>query len=443
MTHYTHPEIKTALPGPKAAEVIALDKHVMTSSTARDYPFVISHGEGAWVWDVDGNRFLDMMAGIAVSSTGYAHPEISKVIKEQTDKYLHMCSHVFYNPIQAEYAAKLGKKAPIKGDGNNKVFFCNSGAEAWEGAIKLARYKTQRQNIICFYGCFHGRTLGSITANASKVVQRRGFGPLVPGYYHAFYPTEYVVPYNKETPHTTKGCIDFIKDYLFTKMVAPDEVAAIALEPIQGEGGYIVPPTEFLQEIRKICDDHGIMLIVDEVQSGMGRTGKLFALEHFGIKADIVTLAKGIASGLPLGAFISHETTMDWPVSAHGTTFGGNPVALAAAVKTLELLENGIMANATKVGKVIMDRLQAIQHPIIGHVRGHGLMIGVEFVKNKDKGVLPNAEARNQTIQECFKRGLLMLGCGSHGIRFCPPLVVSEAQVNVALDIFEDVLKSV
>jgi 4-aminobutyrate aminotransferase len=265
---------------------------------------------------------------------------------------------------------------------------------------------------------------------------------LVPGYYHAFYPTEYVVPFNKETPHTVKGCIDFIKDYLFTKMVSPDEVAAIALEPIQGEGGYIVPPKEFLEEIRKICDEHGIMMIVDEVQSGMGRTGKMFALENFGVKADIVTTAKGIASGMPLGAFIANESTMDWPVSAHGTTFGGNAVSLAAAAATLKLLEGGVMANAAKVGKMMKDRLQKIQHPSIGNVRGIGLMIGVEIVKNKNSGVLPDVANRDKILQECFKRGLLMLGCGSNAIRFCPPLILSEAEANAGLDIFEEALKS-
>lgn len=441
---YTHPELKTAIPGPKAAEIIALDKQVMTTSTARDYPFVISHGEGSWLWDVDGNRFLDLMAGIAVSATGYAHPEVSAAIKKQTDQYLSLCSHVFYNPIQAEYAAALAPKAPIKGNGKNRVFFCNSGAEAWEGAIKLARYKTRRPNVICFYGAFHGRTLGSISANSSKVVQRRGFGPLVPGHFHAFYPKNFVCPADMEVPTTTKGCIDFIKDYLFTKMVSPDEVAAIALEPIQGEGGYIVPSKEFLQEIRKICDEHGILMIVDEVQSGMGRTGKLFALEHFDVKADIITAAKGIASGMPVGAFIANEAVMDWPVSAHGTTFGGSAICLAAAKKTLELLEGGITENAAKVGDAMLSRLKPMveKYAMIGDVRGLGLMIGVEIVQDKAGAMRPDAKTRDKIIQECFKLGLLMLGCGSHSIRFCPPLVLTQEQANVALDIFEDVLGS-
>jgi 4-aminobutyrate aminotransferase len=443
MTHYTHPEIKTALPGPVGAGIIARDKSVMSSSLVRDYPFVVSHGEGVWVWDVDGNRYLDMMAGIATSSTGYQHPEISKAIKEQVDKYLHMASPVFYNPIQTQYAEMLAPKVPIKGNGKNRIFFSNSGAEAWDGAMKLARWKTGRQNFICFYGCFHGRTFGGFSSNASKVVQRRGFGPGVPGIYHAFYPTDYVVPSDKETPHSVKGCISYIKDYLFSKLVAPDEVAAIALEPVQGEGGYIVPPREFMVEIRKICDEHGILLIADEVQSGMGRTGKLFAMEHFDVKPDIVTIAKGIASGMPLSAFVANEDVMSWPLSAHGSTFGGNPVSLAAAIKTLELLQGGLTENAARVGDHMLKRLQKIQHPSIGNVRGLGLMIGVEIVKQDGKKIMPDATKRDAIIQACFKRGLLMLGCGSHAIRFCPPLVLTREQADVALDLFEDALKSV
>ena len=441
----TTPDIKTALPGPNAAAIIARDNAVLTTSASRSYPFVVSHGKGAFLFDVDGNRFLDMTAGIAVSSTGYAHPEISAVIKEQTDKYLHMCSHVFYNPIQVDYAEALTPLVPIKGNGKNRVFFANSGAEAWDGALKLARYKTGRQNIICFYGAFHGRTFGGITANASKVNQRRGFGPLLPGIHHAFYPTNYVVPFDRETPHTVEGCLSYIRDHLFYKIVAPDEVAAIALEPIQGEGGYIVPPKEFLQGIRKICDEFGILMIADEVQSGMGRTGKLFAVEHFDVQPDIITMAKGIASGLPLAAFVANEDVMNWPQGVHGTTFGGNPVALAAALKTLELLQGGLMANAAKVGGHMIEQLKTLvkNSSIVGDVRGLGLMIGVEFVKNKDKGVIANVAARDKIIDECFKRGLLMLSCGSHGIRFCPPLVLTDGQAMQAVKIFMDVVKAV
>lgn len=441
--NYTHPEIKTALPGPKASQVIQLDGHVMTSSVARDYPFVISHGQGVWVWDVDGNRFLDMMAGIAVSSTGHSHPDVIQAIKDQTDKFVNMCGHVFYNQGQAEYAARLTQMAQIKGNGKNKVFFCNSGAEAWEGAMKLAKYATKRPNIICFYGAFHGRTWASISTNASKVTHRKNFGVMVPGIYHAFYPKSYKCPHNAEVPMSVDGCIAYIKDYLFNKLVAPQDVASIALEPIQGEGGYVVPAPEFIQAIRHICDEHGILLIADEVQSGMGRTGKLFAMEHFGVKPDIITTAKGIASGLPLGAFIANESVMNWGMAAHGTTFGGNAVAIAAASKTLDLLENGLMDNAVKVGDAMLKRLQTFvgKYDYIGDVRGVGLMIGLEIVKNKTTGVMPDALTRDKIQQECFKRGMLTLGCGSHAMRFCPPLVLTEAQAMVALDILEDVLK--
>lgn len=442
---YTKPDIKTALPGPKAQAIIATDKGAMTTSAAREYPFVIDHGVGSWLWDVDGNRFLDFMSGIAVSSTGHSHPEVIAAVKEQADKFFNMCGHVFYNPQQAEYAARLTKLAQIKGNGKNRVFFCNSGAEAWEGAIKLARYKTKRQNVICFYGAFHGRTMGAVSANASKVPQRRGFGAMSPGYYHAFYPKPYKCPHDAEIPTSVKGCIAYIKEHLFTKMVSPDEVAAIALEPIQGEGGYVVPPVEFLQEIRKICDEHGIMMVVDEVQSGMGRTGTLFAMDYFGVKPDIITAAKGIASGLPLGAFIANEAVMDWPEAAHGTTFGGNALAIAAASKTLDLLEGGLMDHAAKVGKAMLARLQNMvaTHPIIGDVRGVGLMIGAEIVKDKDSGPQPFYEARNKILQECFKRGLLTLGCGTSTIRFCPPLVISEEEAMAGLDIFEEAVSTV
>jgi 4-aminobutyrate aminotransferase len=443
MTDYIKPEIKTALPGPKGKEVIARDKEFMSTSSAQGYPFVMSHGEGAWVWDVDGNRFLDLMAGIAVSATGYNHPKITKAVQAQAEKYLHMYSYTVYSPLAGEYAEKLTKASPIKGNGKNRVFFANTGAEVWDGALKLARYKTGRQNIICFYGAFHGRTFAGITGNASKITQRRGFGPLVPGFYHAFYPAEFVCPFDKETPHTVKGCIDYIKDYLFKKIVSPDEVAAIALEPIQGEGGYIVPPKEFLQEIRKLCDEHGILMIVDEVQSGMGRTGKMFAIDHFDVKPDIITAAKGIASGLPLAAFIANETVIDWPLGAHGSTFGGNAMALSAALVTFDLLQNELMDNAASVGTKMLSRLKDFvsRYSMIGDVRGIGLMVGLEIVRNKSSGVLPDPEMRDKIIQKCFERGLLMLGCGSHAIRFCPPLVISEQQAMMALDIVEEVLK--
>lgn len=443
MTKYTHPEIKTALPGPKGMAIIERDKKHLSPSCYREYPLVISHAQDVWVWDVDGNRYLDLMAGIAVCSTGHSHPEVVKAIADQASKFIHICSMDFYFDLQARYAERLTKKAQIKGNGNNRVFFANSGAEAWEGAIKLARYKTKRQNVICFYGAFHGRTYGGISANASKARQRRGFGPLSGGFYHAFYPSN-SPSVNKDIPHTTESCIHFLKEYLFGKMVSPDEVAAIALEPVQGEGGYLVPPADFVQELRKICDEHGILLIADEIQSGIGRTGKFFAMEHFGVKPDIVCMAKGIASGLPLSAFIANESVMDWPVAVHGSTFGGNPVAMAAAEKSLDLIEGSLMDNSAKVGIKMLERLKRMvaKYDVIGDVRGLGLMIGVEIVKNKKNGAQADTEMREKLIQECFKRGLLFLGCGASTVRICPPLTMTETQAMVALDIFEEALKS-
>ena len=447
MTHYTHPEVKTSLPGPKAQDIIARDKAVMSTSFARDYPFVMARGEGVWLYDVDGNRFMDLSAGIAVSALGHSHPEIINAIKKQADEYLHICSPIFYTPIQTEYAEKLTSKVQLNGSGPARVFFSNSGAEAWDAAIKLARHSTRRQNIICFYGAFHGRTLGGISATATKVVYRKGFGPLVPGIHHAFYPKSYKCPQDAEIPYTVKGCLDYIKEFLFKRTVAPEDVAAIALEPVQGEGGYVVPPREFIEGIRQICDEHGILLIADEVQSGFGRTGKLFAMEHFNVKPDIICAAKGIASGMPLSAIIAKESVMNWPKGAHGTTFGGNPVSLAAARVTLDLLENGAMDNAAKVGAKMLERMKTFmeKYDCIGDVRGLGLMIGMEMVKDKDRqsGPVPNGEARDMLIQECFRRGLVMLGCGNNTIRFCPPLILTEDQAMAALDIIEDVIKSI
>jgi len=439
MNEFIHPEIKGPVPGPKGKEIIARDELHMSTSCYREYPLVIDHGKGVWVWDVDGNRYLDLMAGIATCSTGHSHPEVVQAIKDQAEKFLHICSMDFYFDLQARFAERLSDKVQIKGNGKNRVFFANSGAEAWEGAVKLAHYKTGRQNVICFYGAFHGRTYGGISANASKMRQRSRFGPLVPGFYHAFYPNSSRM--DKEMPHTTEACINFIKDYLFAKMVSPDEVAAIALEPIQGEGGYLVAPPEFLKAIRQICDEHGILMIADEIQSGYGRTGKFMAMEHSGVKPDIVCVAKGIASGLPLSAFIANETVMDWPVAVHGSTFGGNPVAMASAVKTLDLIEGGMMDNAAKVGEKMLKRLREMQkkYPIIGDVRGVGLMIGVEIIK----GDKHDPAMREKIILKSFEKGLLFLGCGKSTVRICPALMITEEQAMAGLDIFEEVLKSV
>lgn len=430
------------LPAPKSKKVIDRDHKVMSPSNAHSTPFAMKKGKGCLVWDEDGNRYLDLTSGIAVSSTGYGHPKITKAIKKQVDEYLHICSPVFYSKIQCDYAERLVKHVPIKGNGKNKVFFGNSGTEVWEGAIKLARYHTKRRGVIAFYGSFHGRTYGGISANASKIYQRKGFGPMLPDFYHAFYPRPYPCPSDVEYPTSVEGCLSYIKDVLFEKIIDPQEVACIALEPIQGEGGYIVPPKAFFKGLRKICDAHGILLIVDEVQSGMGRTGKMFALEHFGVKADIICAAKGIASGMPLGAFIANEKTMSWQNGAHGSTFGGNPVALAAASATLDLLEGGLVKNAQEVGQVFIERLSIWpdKFPCVGDVRGMGLMIGIEIVKHIKGITHPDPVLRDKIIAKCFEHGLLMLPCGSNSVRIAPPLVINKKQASLACDIMETVL---
>ncbi len=438
------PHIKTkTLPGPKARKVINRDKKTMSTSNAHAYPFVFSHGKGNNVWDVDGNRFLDLAAGIATSSTGYNNPKVIKAIKKQSDQFLSMCSAVFYNEIQVDVGERICKLAQIKGNGKNRIFFGNSGAEVWEGAMKLARYRTGRKAIIAFYGGFHGRTYGGIGATATKIYYRKGFGPMLGELYHAFYPRPYKCPADAEYPTTTKGCLDYIEKTLFEKIIHPSEVAAIAFEPIQGEGGYIVPSKEFIQGLRRICDKHGILMIADEVQSGMGRTGKLFAMEHFDVKPDIICTAKGIASGMPLAAFIANEKVMNWPEGVHGSTFGGNAVSLAAAGATLDLLEGKLMKNATTVGDYILNRIAGWvdTYDCIGDTRGLGLMIGIEIVKNKAKAPQPEKKLRDQIIQKCFKSGLLALGCGNNSIRLSPPLTLTKTEAKGALDIIEGFLK--
>lgn len=435
--------IKTALPGPKAAALIEQDHTYLSTSRYRMYPFVLARGEGCHVEDVDGNVFMDLHAGIAVTSTGHNHPEVNAAIAEQAGKYLHNCGNVFYNDKQGVYAQELAEATPIHNSNKNRVFFCNTGAEAWDGALKLARYATGRPNVICFHNGFHGRTLGGISSNSSKVVQRRGFGPLVPGIHFSYFPRSFPCPSNPPYPTDTAGCLEYLTDVLFKKIVAPDEVAAIALEPIQGEGGYVVPPKEFVQGLRRICDEYGILLIADEVQSGMGRTGKLYAMEHFDVKADIVTTAKGIASGMPIGAFVASDKVMTWPEGAHGSTYGGNPVAVAAARKTLELLKGGLTAHAGEVGAYFLKRLKDIQakHPaLIGDVRGLGLMIGLEFAKVDNGRTVADAAARDAFIKKAFEKGLLTLACGNSTVRFCPPLVITKAEVDVACDIIADVM---
>ncbi|MEC7701446.1 MAG: acetyl ornithine aminotransferase family protein [Pseudomonadota bacterium] len=437
--------IKTALPGPKASAIIEQDHTYLSTSRYRMYPFVLARGEGCYVEDVDGNMFMDLHSGIAVTSTGHNHPEVNAAIAAQATRYLHNCGNVFYNDSQGAYAQKLAEATPIYKSDKNRVFFCNTGAEAWDGALKLARYATGRQNVICFYNGFHGRTFGGISSNSSKVVQRRGFGPLLPGIHFAYFPRNFPCPSNPPYPTETEGCLEYIKDVLFKKVVAPDEVAAIALEPVQGEGGYVVPPKEFVEGLRQICDEYGILLIADEVQSGMGRTGKLYAMEHFGVQADIVTTAKGIASGMPIAAFVASDKVMTWPEGAHGSTYGGNPVAVAAASKTLDLLQGGLTAHAADVGAYFMDKLKALQSKhadSIGDVRGLGLMIGMEFTKVENGRIVADAAKRDAFIQKAFEKGLLTLACGNSTVRFCPPLVISKSDIDIAYDIISDVVSA-
>jgi 4-aminobutyrate aminotransferase len=434
------PDIRTPLPGPKARAIIERDRRFVSPSYTRDYPFVIARGEGAVVEDVDGNRFLDCAAGIAVNSTGVSHPTVVRAIADQAAKFIHMSGTDFYYEPQVRLAERLAGCVPIEGD--VRAFFGNSGTEATEASLKLARYATKRQAVIAFLGAFHGRTLGSLALTASRTVQRRGFGPLMPGVYHAVYPNPY--RFDGSPDACAAAALAFITDQLFVHLVAPDEVAAIVVEPIQGEGGYVVPPAAFLQGLRELTAAHGILLVLDEVQSGMGRTGRMFAAEHFGINGDIVNIAKGIASGLPLGVTCARADVMTWPPGAHASTFGGNPVACAAANATLDLLEGGLIENAARVGAHMFEGLRALQerHPLIGDVRGRGLMIGIELVRDRQTKERATEE-RNAVIQAMFRRGVLALGAGRNAIRFAPPLVLSAAQADSALHVFDEALSEV
>jgi 4-aminobutyrate aminotransferase len=436
----TAPEIKTALPGPNAKAIIEKDARLVSPSYTRDYPLVIARGEGAMVEDVDGNVFLDCAAGIAVNSTGISHPDVVKAISEQAAKFIHMSGTDFYYEAQVRLAEQLASLVPIRGD--VRSFFGNSGTEATEASIKLARYHTKRPNLIAFLGSFHGRSLGSLALTASKVVQRRGFGPMMPGVYHAPYPDVY--RFNGSADACAEASLAVIRDQILVHLVSADEVAAIVVEPIQGEGGYIAPPKAFLQGLRELTRQHGMLLVVDEVQSGMGRTGKMFASEHFGLEADIVNIAKGIASGLPLGVTCARADVMDWPPGAHASTFGGNPVACAAALATIRLLREHLVKNAAAVGEHLFAGLRDLQdkYDVVGDVRGIGLMIGIELVRDrqtKERAV----EERNALVQAMVRRGVLVLGAGRNAVRLAPPLVLSREQADVLLRILDEALADV
>ena len=425
------------LPGPKARALIERDQKVVSPSYPRGYPFVMDHGKGVEVWDPDGNRFIDLMSGIAVVSTGHANPKVVKAIQDAAENFLHISSD-FYHEGWIRLSEKLDEIAPFTE--NAKTFICNSGTEAVESAIKLARFHTKRTNFIGFTGAFHGRTMGSVAFTASKPHYHRSFYPLMPGVTHVPFPDPYR-PILERKPGEDYGetVVRYIEEEVFAHNVPGDEVAGILVEPIQGEGGYVLPSPGFFPALRKLCDKYGILLIADEVQSGMGRTGKWWAIENFGAEPDIVTSAKGIASGMPLGACIARESVMTWPKGSHGNTYGGNPIACAAALATIDLIEKEYLANAVEVGEYMLDALKEIQvrHPSMGDVRGLGLMIGVEFVK--DKGTKePADEIRNMVEEEGFKHGALMLGCGKSVIRMAPPLCITKKEADEGLGIFEE-----
>jgi len=433
------PHIKVKPPGPKAKAIVARDEPFTAPAYGRVYPLVVKEGRGCVIEDVDGNLFLDFMAGIAVANTGHCHPKVVKAIEEQARKFLHICGSDFYYEPMAELAAKLSALAP--GKGAKKVFFTNSGTETVEAAIKLARYHTKRQHIVAFHGAFHGRSLGSLSLTASRASHRAHFGPLIPGVHHVPYGFCRRCPYHLTYGSCGIECVGALEKTLFRHEVAPEEVAAIFVEPIQGEGGYVVPPPEYLPMLQDLCRRHGILLVADEIQSGFGRTGKMFACEHWGVEPDILCAAKGIASGMPLGAMIAREEISSWKRSTHGSTFGGNPVACAAALATIAVIEDGLVKNAAEVGGYLVDRLTGLKaaHGSIGDVRGLGLMIGVEFARS-DEGHAPDAKLRDKVMQTCFENGLLLLSCGESTLRFCPPLIVTRAETDKAVEIFDAVL---
>ncbi|HTM16333.1 MAG TPA: acetyl ornithine aminotransferase family protein [Terracidiphilus sp.] len=438
------PKLSGPVPGPKAKAAVEADGRLISPSYTRSYPLVAKRGRGCRVEDVDGNEFLDFAAGIAVTSTGHCHPEVVKAIQKQAAELIHISGTDFYNEPLTQVAEKLSAIAPMRGP--HRVFYGNSGAEAVECAIKLARYHTGRQHIIAFLGAFHGRTMGALSLTASKPQQRRRFAPLMPGVTHVRYPYAYrgCTGGPQEEEAFALGCARYIEEKLFKTILPPEEVAAIIVEPIQGEGGYVVAPDNFLRELRAICDKHGIMLVADEVQSGAGRTGKWWAIQHSGVEPDIVCMAKGIASGMPLGVCMSKAEVMDWVPGSHASTFGGNPVSLAAALATIDILEREGIANAAKVGAKMLERLNGWKktHALVGDVRGRGLMIGVELVKDKATRE-PVTELRNRVEKVAFENGLIILGCGETSIRLCPPLIVSEDEAMVGLDILEGALTQV
>ena len=431
------PKIKTALPGPNAKRILEADARYISPSYTRSYPLVVKEGHGVTVTDVDGNEFLDFSSGIAVTSTGHCHPDVVAAIQKQAGQLIHMSGTDFYYESMVTLAERLSKIAPMPGP--HRIYYGNSGAEAIECALKLARYHSGRQNIIAFYGAFHGRTMGALSLTASKPQQRRRFAPLVPGVTHVPFPDVY-----RKGEQDALACARFIEEKVFKTTLPPEEVAAIFVEPVQGEGGYVPAPRVFMQELRRICDEYGILLVADEVQSGAGRTGKWWAIEHTGVQPDIVCIAKGIASGMPLGVTLTKADIMNWVPGSHASTFGGNPVCLAAAIATLDVIERqGLLQNSEKVGNHILRRTAdwPKKHKLVGDVRGIGLMIGVELVTDRQTKERAS-EQRDRVVELAFERGVLFLGCGANTIRIAPPLITTKEQADVAMNVLEECLET-
>lgn len=435
-----YPRIIVAPPGPKARAIVARDAAWTSPCYIKEYPLVVARARGSMVEDVDGNRFLDFMAGIAVASTGHSHPKVVAAVKDAADRFLHICGSDFYYEGMAALCERLATLAP--GTSKKRVFLTNSGAEAVEGAIKLARHATRRPAVIAFKGAFHGRTYGAMSLTSSKIKQRAGFAPLLPEVYHVPYATCYHCDYGKSYPDCRLFCVSAIEADLFTRLVDPRDVAALFVEPVLGEGGYVVPPPDYLAALRALCDKHGILLVCDEVQCGIGRTGKMFAAHHSGIEPDILLTAKGLGSGMPIGAIVATEAVSTWESGSHGSTFGGNPVCCAAALATLELVETELQANAATMGKRLLERLRRLarDYEMIGDVRGLGLMIGIEMVKERETRE-PAPECMRALVQAAFRRGLLLLGAGRSTVRLAPPLTIDEYDADTALTIISACLE--
>ena len=431
--------MRGTLPGPQAEALVARDRAVVSPSYTRGYPLVIARARGSWVWDIDGNRFLDFNAGVAVCATGGCHPKVVRAVRQQAGEFLHYSGTDFYYQLEVELAERLATLSPTAQPA--KVFFCNSGTEAIEAAIKLARFHTGRPHLIAFQGAFHGRTLGALSLSSSKPVHKQGFGPLLPGVTHAPYANCFHCRLDERRQSCGLACLRYLVEKVLGQEVDPAEVAAIVVEPVQGEGGYVVPAPGFLAGLRRLCDRIDALLVVDEIQSGAGRTGRMFAVEHEGVRPDIVCLAKGIASGLPLGAMIAPAEVMSWPAGAHASTFGGNPLSCAAALATLDLLEESLLTNAARMGERLgegLRRLAERHRAQVGDARGRGLMWAIDFVG--EDGRAPNGALRSAVVETCFQQGLLVLGAGTSALRLCPPLTVRASEVDLALEILEEAI---